>query len=221
MVYNYVSSKQVMFNIYNDLNIKTSDWEPRAPIWMFRAMKMQRIRLANVIAEPYIINFTEYGFKLPDNLSTIVSVKVNDIPYFAVDQYSKLSEDQPKYETNNGFIYFGIESGKCELEYRTLPVTYDRDLNMHFVMVPDNERLLYALQYFVLHNLLVRGMVHPIYKVDHRDPSLRPLELYEMNMKIAKREIGAMNMGERLFLMDAITNFYTERYPEYSYLMKG
>ena len=38
MVYKYVSSKNILYAIY-DLGMKSSDWEGRLPNWIYKAVK--------------------------------------------------------------------------------------------------------------------------------------------------------------------------------------
>ena len=215
MVYNFVNGKLIIAKMYDEFNIKSRDWESRAPRWIADAMKYLNINLAwEEITED--IDFTDYTFKLPCNIRMLRGIVVNNIKLDRVTTVShKLTNKEidqrttnlKYYTLNNGMIELEQKEGTASVVYRKAPVEWDDKLGMWIPMIPDIPDVHENIAWYVLKIILARGYEHPIYSLTTNRPENNPDYMWRTTMKKARRSSNRMDNEQRRIMAETLINF--------------
>ena len=97
----------------------------------------------------------------------------------------------------------------------------DSTLNIYFPLVPENEYVLDAIDWYILKRIIERGHKVPGYSLEARSEFTNPAIAWEQKRKLARNKITVMDEDERekisriirTFLLDY--NSYTDSIKQY------
>ncbi len=209
MVYNFVNGKLIIAKMYDEFNIKSRDWENRAPAWIADAMRYLSIHTAyEEVAEA--IPFDNYKFKLPCNVRMLRGIVIDNIKQSRTTEvgFRLTNEDidnfiNPKnlnhYSMSNGYIHLEKESGIARIIYRRLALEWDDALGIWIPMVPDIPEVIENIAWYVLRIILARGYDHPVYKLTTNTRHANPDLMWQHTKKAARIRAQSLdNEGRRI-----------------------
>lgn len=217
MVYNYVSGKIIIAKMYDEFNIKSRDWENRAPAWIADAMKQLHIHTAyEEVAES--IPFDNYKFKLPCNVRMLRGIVINNkkidrttsVPFKLINEdvgYYINEENLNNYSISNGWIYLEKKEGIAKIVYRRLPLEWDDILGMWIPMIPDIPEVIDNIGWYVLRIILARGYQHPVYKLTTNTSHANPYMMWQFTKKGARIRAQSLDSEGRRIMADTMSKF--------------
>ena len=215
MIYNRVSGKTCVARLYNSFNIDYSDWESRSPQWINQALgelnaynSLEKTRKTETVSD--------YIFKLPCDIKVLAAIEYEGCRLPRIDRINEaFSSDVSlqfhplyKYELNNdGWAITTFEDGEVIIHYRRLPLEYDATTRLYFPYVPDNEKTLRAIEWYLLMSILQRGHKVHGYSLDTKSPYTNPATQWEIYRKKARNSINQMDSDEREQISRLIRTF--------------
>ena len=217
MVYNYINGKVIIAKMYDEFNIKSRDWENRAPVWIADAMKYLHIHTAyEEVAEA--IPFDNYKFKLPCNVRMLRGILIDDIKQsrttevaFRVtntDISNFINEHNLNHYTiSNGYIHLEKKSGVAKVIYRRLPLEWDDTLGVWIPMIPDIPEVMENIAWYVLRIILARGYNHPVYKLTTNTRHANPDLMWKHTKKAARIRAQSLDNEGRRIMAETMSKF--------------
>ena len=217
MVYNYVNGKLIMAKMYDEFNIKSRDWENRAPKWIADAMAQLHISVYyEEVAEA--IPFNDYKFKLPCDIKLLRGIVVDgkklsrtnevafrvtntDINNYVNEAYLN------KYSISAGYIHLEKESGVAKIIYRRMPIEWDDILGMWIPMIPDIPEVIDNIAWYVLRIILARGYNHPVYKLTTNTRHANPDLMWRHTKKAARIRAQSLDNEGRRLMAETLSTF--------------
>ena len=193
-IYKQVSVKRVIADVI-DRGFTTTDWYNRAPEWVGSALAYMKIHngLISVTEEKEVV---DYKCMLPCALVALIAIEYNGerLSYASQKNHHDTSDfanvvyaGQNTYTLNrNNYAQFNFETGTVKIHYKSIPVDEDG-----FPLVPDDERLLDALSWFVMKRIILRGFKHP--ELDYKMCEQMWMKTYPM----AQNSVKSVNSDER------------------------
>jgi len=210
-VYNSVSARTVIRRVYDHFNVVGSDWEIRSIEWIGEALR--QLNIYNSLEQCHTdLTLVNHKAKLPCDLFSLRAVEANgnimDLTHNgAINKFdsvvlSEISNLEKTYElTHTGYIMVNnvdtANDDKIRIHYLKVPDVFDDELAMRIPLVPDNEKVLEALSWYVFYRLLGRGYKSPVYSL--RDPieHLNPYRMWLKHKPKAKNIRMDLNKDER------------------------
>ena len=215
MTYNFINGRFIIAKIYDEFNIKSNDWESRAPRWIMDALQYLNIK---VIFEEVVeeIEFDNYTFNLPVNVRLLRGIVLNNtklnrvntvshkITNSKVDQYTN---NLRNYSIDNGKVHLEQKSGKAIVVYARIPLDWDDELGMWIPRVPDVVEVQENITWYVLKLILARGYIHPIYSLTSNRAELNPDYNWKATRKAARLAAGSMDVEARASMAEVLSRF--------------
>jgi len=206
-VYNSISSREVIRRVYDHYDIKTADWEARAYDWINETLGHIKMYVALEDCHKDI-KIVAHKAKLPCDLRVLRAVQVDEVKQDLVNKgninkhdsmiLEKISNDGVTYELNKrGYIISSAETGTMRIHYKKLPTVFDDELKHEVPLIPDNEKVLFACEWYVLYRILVRGYKHPVFNLANNNPELNPAKQWRLWASKASNSISALNKDQR------------------------
>jgi len=217
MVYNYINGKIIIAKMYDEFNIKSRDWENRAPTWIANAMKHLHIHTGyEEVAEA--IPFDNYKLKLPCNVRMLRGIVIDNIKQSRTTSVGfKLTNTNARdfinernlnqYSISNGYIYLEKESGIARIVYRKLPVEWDDVLGVWIPMIPDIPEVIDNIGWYVLRIILARGYNHPVYKLTTNTRHANPDLMWKHTQKGARIRAQSLDNEGRRIMAETMSTF--------------
>lgn len=216
MVYKYVQAREVIARVYNDFNVQHSDWEFRAMEWIGQALREMKIYMALVPCHTDV-DVISYRAKVPCDLRILKSIENVDynvpMTFSYADNKHDIDVQSGKYEeqtyvtlNKNGYAHFGFETGTVRFHYKKLPSYYDYEANAELPMVPDNEFVKKALDFYILYRLMGRGYKHHTYRIGGNDPDLNVKKQWEIYSAKATNSVNSLTLQQRKMHSDMWTS---------------
>lgn len=201
----HINSKICIARAYDAFNIDYNEWESRAPFWIASALR--EVNVPKILTfETVDAEVEEYKCDFPDNAQHIRGVsylgyrlprisRVNEASY---SDMPDLYHDIAKYDIHpSGYLYFTIEEGDVKIYITKIASEDDKETGLCYPLVPDNEALLKAIDYYILLRIIQRGHNVPGYSLRDANPYTNPAQLWDRQMKKARNSLGAMSKEER------------------------
>jgi hypothetical protein len=212
MVYNLVNGKLIIAKMNDEFNIKSRDWENRAPKWIADAMSFLSIYPSweRRVEE---IKFQNYYFELPCSMKVLEGIIIDDIKQ---DKSQTIALEYLLGRVNAGKKFYTISGGKVITQnkegvayviYKSPPVVWDDTTGVWIPKIPDIAEVQENIAWYVLKHILARGYVHPIYDLKSNSGHLNPHMLWEMTKKRARNRAKAMDLEDRRALADVMCSF--------------
>ena len=220
MITNYISGLAVIQRVDDDFNIKTSDWKPLAPDWIFNALRSIRVRQASVEAKPVNLIVKDNRFDIPDYCSQITKVlDEQGLPILVVSERENFNTTIQK-EDSITCKRCTVLMNECEINtddefvtvfYRKYPTHYSKELMQEIPIIPDSEIILEGLSYYVLSKILGRGYVHPIYKLGTNNQNYDPRLVWESKVPKIRKVLNSMTDHDYELIARDLTTFFVDK----------
>lgn len=195
MELSYITGNTVIANIYDEFNIKSDDFVKRSPNWIYQALR--HLRHINTYLDYYdkstydsnTIFLSEFiqriNLLIVDNEVLINTGYINDVT-------PNVNYSNKKYNINNNIITLESYSGTYEIWFKSIPVEFDDILQMFVPKVPNKERVIENIKWYVLKMILSRGYIHPIYSLGNRNSEYDPNTKWQNTLRGAKHDLSPM-----------------------------
>jgi len=206
-IYNNISSREIIRRVYDHYDIKTSDWEARAYDWINELLGHVKIYVA--LEDCHMdISIISNRAKLPCDLRVLRAVEIDGIKQDLVNKHNinkhdsiilnQASDNGVTYElSKTGYIISSKETGTMRIHYKKLPTVFDNELQQEIPLVPDNEKLLMAGEWYVLYRLMIRGYTHPVFNLANNNPELNPSIQWKIWANKASNDMASLNKDQR------------------------
>lgn len=200
-----ISSKVCIARAYDAFGIDYQEWEGRAPFWIGSAMREIKMpqMLFNTTEDATV---EEYKCDLPANTQYIRGVSYDGyrIPRISrVNEatYSDMPEryhDAMKYDIDpRGYLFFTFEEADIQIHIAKFLTDDDKETGLCYPMVPDNEEVLKALDYYILLRIVQRGHNVPGYSLRDQNRYTNPAQLWASQIGKARNSLGAPTADQR------------------------
>jgi len=227
MIYKLVNSKRIIGKIYDEYNIDYSGFISRVPNWIFSALGKMHIHMG-YLSKTVDGTVTDYKALIPDECKILLGVsylgyrlpRVDKINEAVSDDMPTLVHDEYKYELDNeGYIITTFEEcdeGDLKFYIKYFPLELDTVTNLYFPLIPEDENLFTALQWYVLLMLIQRGHKVGELSLKINNEFLNPGMAWNIHKRKAKNSVNRFDLDERekyskmmrTFLQDY--NYYTQ-----------
>lgn len=234
MQVNKINSSVVIFNIYDQYNIKTEDFVTRAPLWIKQCLDIIGSRKLLIPALPKG-SFDNYRYLLPLEIEVIDWVVINNrIANYSESLYPfqtntdnditfcgkggtgndivSTEDDTTRisqyYKVINGWLHTNVASGKIEIKCQGLPFELDEKLGIKFPIIPNDEDVLNTIEAFILKTLLMRGYIHPVLSFKSRSIYSNPVLMFDANLPKARIALSRMSVNERSKLVNPLASLF-------------
>ncbi len=205
MIYKLINSKVIISRLFDTYNIDYDAFVSRVPNWIFKAMrsiKSNKALTANIIPGTVI----DYKCKMPDETYELVAVsyngyrlpRINKINENVNDDMNKLYHPTLKYQLdNNGYIITTFETGDIKFYIKQFPTELDISTGLYFPLIPDNEELHTALEWYILRQLLYRRHLLPGMSLRDNNPFTNPAIAWEKHKAIAQNSLASLDSDDK------------------------
>ncbi len=217
MILNTINSKVIIARVFDRFNIDYSGFIVRVPNWIHSAMRQLDLQLP-LNPEIVIGTVSEYKCNIPPHTKRLYGVSYNGLRIPRIgsinenvrDDMPKLVHDINKYELGPGYIITTFETGEVKFYIDSLPVEWDPIANIYFPLVPDNEELLLALDWFIIKSLLERGHSVGAFSLKENNEYLNPGLAWDLQKKKARNSITSFDGEERQQISNMLTTFLSD-----------
>lgn len=105
-------------------------------------------------------------------------------------------------------VYVKSSAGRYKLWYRTIPVEFNDKLQTYIPNIPDLEKVISNIKWFVFKNILSRGLIHPIYSLGNKDPEYDPNKKWQTTLRGARLTLDEMDINDRNELANITMSFF-------------
>jgi len=221
-----ISAREIYRRMYDEFNIKSSDFEIRAIEWIGIALRKINIQVAlcQKHQDLQIINFRA---KLPCDLQQLTGIEINglklDLPVrFRTNATDNIilhkGTDGAIYELSPaGYIFSPSPTGVLRVHYKSLPTEFDDEVQLELPLIPDDENVIDAVKWYVFYKWLGRGETHPVYSLKAREEHLNPYRMWikyklkakNVNMKLNKDERELHSKIWKSFTYNTTNKYYS------------
>jgi hypothetical protein len=223
MVYNLISGRIIIQEVYDFFNPQSHDWVARCPRWIYKGLREINSNAFLVSAEPMEVEIHNYKFELPDDLANLRGIVINHIKQDRITTVSgtkainhnlehELFSDY--YTLHGDYVTCEKEHGVAKIYYEKYPNYYDKDLQQMCPIIRNNENLISALKWYIMIRMQSRGYVHGVYQLGARNQRYDPSILWMEERKIAKMSINRLDNEGRRMLADLMTTFLVNPYQD-------
>lgn len=213
MVYNYVSGRQVVAILYNDLAVNSTGWEQNAPRWITDGL-LQLGTLKALEKKTIDITITNNIGDLPPHCRRVDSIlyegSVVDLVSFNGFLKNRDSSHSHCAQINSTHIEFDEEEATLTVNYRGLPIVYDSEMDIYFPLIPNTPEVTQYLAMYLLRNVMMQGFKHPIFSFESRNPNTNIDGILTKYEKLAKSKINKMSKAERDDIANSMGSMFTD-----------
>jgi hypothetical protein len=214
MVYNNISSKVCIARGFDRFNIDYSGFVGRVPSWIFSAMYELDLYLA-LKNETVTGTVVDYKCAIPPQTKILEGVGYEGFRLYRLGgineqnstNMANLMSLNYKYELADGYIITTFETGTVTFYIKSLPVELDSNLKLYFPLVPNDENVLNALDWYILKRLLERNHSIVPYSLKENNEFTNPAIAWEKAKKIARNSIITIDNDERHHMSMMIRSF--------------
>lgn len=200
MVYNYVSGRQIVAILYEDLGVNSTGWEQNAPRWITDGL-LQLGTLKALEKKTMEVTIVDNLGNIPPHCRRIDSIVYNGIPVDIVNFNGTLKNRDHSYshcaQINSTHIEFDEKEATLVVNYRGLPIVYDTQMDIYFPLIPDSPEVKQYLAMYILRLIMIQGYKHPIFTFESRNTNTNIDGIIRIYEKLAKSKINRMSKEER------------------------
>lgn len=205
MIYRTKHGKEVIARVIDTFDIEYSDWIARSPLWLQDGLSDLNIVIGYENAtEDFTI--TDYTIQLPCDLKLLDYIVYDGNALRCVNFNLLQFPAQVEASDGNRYVYaldrqgnakFGFDDEDVTVNYRRLPVDYDNVYKSYFPRVPDDDKVMHALTYYLLLRMMQRGYKHKVYSLESNSPATNIYMLYQQEAKRARNSVSDFDPAER------------------------
>ena len=218
MIANIISSKVLIARVFDRFNIDYLGFVMRVPNWIYYAMKELDVQ---VPLQPKIIEaeVVDYKVEIPKETHKLNAVSyegrrlncINTINQKTNDNMASLVHSTESYELAPGYIITTFEKGIVKFYIDSIPIEYDTTSRIYFPLIPENEELLIALEWYIILRLLQRGHAVGEYSLKVNNEYLNPAMAWEISKKKARNNVTIFTPDEREAISKLINTFLVDK----------
>lgn len=216
-----VSSGYLIGKVHRDFRPPVKGWHADAHEWIGEALGIMNCVVGMVTTQCKAV-VKNYRVKIPCPVETLHGVVFENCKLtlingsIMVDRVAQILEHAKQhpihhYQVNPGFIHFSFEEGEVELFYDSFPTDQNG-----LPMIPKDFKVFEALSWYIMKQLCMRGMKHPVINYDRaleRWETLYPRAQNSMKqMTVAQREAFSRNWISSIPYLHRGEDFYAETY---------
>lgn len=205
-MYNTVSGEEIVYNIFDEYNVKSSDWVVRA-LGRWIAQGLALIGMPG-IWQPCTkeIDVESYKGKLPCDIKVLNHLEYDGYVLPSLNESnhqdnSNITERQYSCDNyvlgNNGYIHTTFETGTVKVHYLCPQTEYCKRYNIQVPRIPDDIYVKDAITWYVLYRILSRGYVHPVYGLESRNSETNPAIQWKESRRVARIKIQLPDAYDR------------------------
>lgn len=182
----FISSAELIPEIYSDYNIKSDDFINRFPIWIVNALEELKIYQSYVTNEKEL-PLTNGKVELPYDFKGIIDVYTDDKKLKLATSNKDIESNDYKYSyyIQNNWLYTSSDFENIKITYRSFPFVEDEVLGMYVPLIYDIGLLKRYLKLYIIRNMLIRGYKHSILNLTVNNPVINPgLELMQIKTQV-------------------------------------
>jgi hypothetical protein len=226
MIYKTVSSREIIARFENDFNVDYAGWIGRTPQWIADCLADIEI-FADLMPIQHCYQVVDYKLRLPCDFEVLDAVKYRgerldrsdiinhksscDMNEIAKIQDNKFNKHTYELDSNN-WLLFDFPEGEVTLYFRAYPFEYDQVSKISFPLVPDNQKLKMAIEWYIIKMILSRGHLHSVYSLETRNEVINPYYQYEKMKKEARNSMGTMDKDGRAIISKIMREFLSNKY---------
>jgi hypothetical protein len=204
MIYEQISSREVIRRVYDHYDILSSDWEPRAYEWIGEALNHMNIYDGFIPCHEDVEVKNHIG-QLPCFIQGLKAIEYMKIRQIRVNSANKHDVEQADefpnkgtYQLNSdGTFVSGYKDATMRVHYFKLASKFCEELNMEIPLVPNREKVLLAIEYYLLFRIIARGYKHPIYSLASHLNDNNPNKLWQKWFLKAKNSAKGLDRDAR------------------------
>jgi len=212
-----ISSKVCIARVFDRFNIDYSGFISRVPNWIHQGMGELDlfVALQDAVVEDSVV---DYKCIIPPQTKELMAVEYEGwrldriegintaIPAINAEIYHPYA----KYELSNGYIITTFETGDVRIYIKVLPIELDANLKLYFPLIPDNEDVLTALDWYILKRLLERGHLVPNFSLKDNNEFTNPALAWEKYKKIARNSVINIDSDTRSEISKILRTFIVD-----------
>lgn len=207
MIYNYVSAKYVFHLLIDEFGVESGDWVERANEWV--AIAMGKIGVYPTLQLTYEdIEVENYIAKLPCHTKALEGISHNGERLYNAETINATTHCDSYVDSEKSYTFSSIgvitlpfEEGTIRVHYKTLPLDCDG-----FPLIPDDEWVIEAIQWYILRNLFNRGFKHETLSIKDAYSN------WERFRKKARSSVYAPDKDQMKAMSDTWNTFLYDRY---------
>lgn len=214
-----ISSGFIIGKVYSDFKPAEKGWAVDAVEWIGEALGLMNL-MYSLTTTSCKATVKDYRLKLPCPIEVLHGVlfeckKLRLINgQITVDNLSKklggaVNHSVHSYQMNPNFLHFSFKEGEVELFYDSLPVD-----EKGLPMIPKDHKVTQALSWYIMRQLLMRGMKHTTISFQEADSRWETYYVRAQNsmkqMTVAQREAFSRNWISIIPTLTRGDDFYTE-----------
>jgi len=217
MAYNKVNSKVCVAGVLDKYNIPQINWISRAPEWIDRALGLMSIYSKLEYAEPSDITVASYKAELPCDIRLLLAVEYKGARLHCISSPTNTlsatdlalqSHPTEFYELDNsGYIITSFEEGDIRVHHMTSPVVLDTDMNIWFPMIPNNPKVIDAIEQYLLMRILLKGYKITELSLKDNNEYTNPGIAWNIMKKKAENSEVIIDVNEREEISKTIRTF--------------
>lgn len=218
MIANIISSKVLIARVFDKYNIDYSGFVARVPNWVYFAMRELDLQ---VPIKPEVVEGTVVNYKveIPTNTYKLYGVSyegyrlpcINPTNQMVNDDMPNLIHTTAAYELGPGYIITSFEEGTVKFYIDSLPVEYDENSRIYFPLIPDNEEVFIAIEWYIILRLITRGHKVGEFSLSVNNEFLNPAMAWELSKKKARNSVTIFTNDEREVISNMINTFLSDR----------
>lgn len=209
--------------MFDRFNVDYSGFIHRIPKWVFSAIRELDI-FVSLVNETVDGEVADYKCAIPDNTKVLMGIsylgsrlpRTEEINMKTNDESSKLAYDYHSYTLdNNGYIITTFEEcdlGELKFYIKKVNTELDTDTNIYFPLIPDNEDLITALEWYILKRLLERGHKIREFSLSANNEYLNPAIAWDKWKHIARNSVARIDADTREELSRLQCTLLTNKY---------
>jgi hypothetical protein len=114
-----------------------------------------------------------------------------------------------EYYIEDNKIITRKQYGNYKIWYKTIPIEFDDKLQTYIPLIPNLQKVITNLKWYIFTHILSRGLIHPIYSLGARDIEYDPKKQWKISSKAARIELSQMDINDRNEIANVNMSFFS------------
>lgn len=190
MIYTIVNSKVAIARTIARFSIPSTDWMPLTPLWVSDCLSDIGVYSETGITRVEV-TVANNKFTLPCSMKLLKYVmyqkqrlpRINQVPGVNPDDAADNNINvhvSHNYElSKTGYCYTTFESGTVYVYHSSLDTELDSETNLQYPLIPDDDMLMDAMNWYILRRILEKGYKVPGYSLATSSFYVNPAMQYD------------------------------------------